>query len=152
LGTPVKTEASPKHMTFDPTGRYAYVVGYVVGIYSRDETGLLTLIGTVPTEIKPDNITFGIGGFVYVTNYTDKTVYTYSFNSDTGNLTFIGEAATGSYPQEIKFSPSGNFAYVPNNMDNTISVYNMNSGNGTLTPQTTISTGRGPVSVVFQKQ
>jgi 6-phosphogluconolactonase (cycloisomerase 2 family) len=70
--------------------------------------------------------------FAYVVNRQADSVWVYSISQDSGALTLIGNAATGSTPWRATVDPSGKFLYVGNESSSSVSVYSIKK-DGTLT-------------------
>jgi YVTN family beta-propeller protein len=150
----------PFGVTVDPSGKFAYVPNAYgnnnVSEYTIDSTtGVLTptaeiaaSAGNSPTCAAVDPS----GKFVYVVNRQDNTVWAYTIDSGSGNLSLIGTVATGVQPWRDTVDPSGSFLYVTNE-SGSISIYAI-SGDGTLSSAGTEETPSGAfaVTVVSAKQ
>ena len=105
--------------------------------------------GTSPSAIS--TVKLSVGEFAYVTNMNDNTIWFYSINSSNGNLTYLGEVATGTYPSSITVDQLGKFAYAANETSNNISVYTIDQTSGALTAGTAVAAGTSPTSIITVK-
>jgi 6-phosphogluconolactonase (cycloisomerase 2 family) len=161
---------SPRSVTVDPSGRFAYVanINFVnvrpnVSAYTINAaTGALTLVGTVaggsPASVSVDPT----GKFAYVANNAGY-VSAYSINASTGALTQIScvggvtggcngsNFAAGTNPLSVSVDPSGKFVYVANSFNgaggNSVSAYTIDTTTGALTLIGTVGAGTEPSSV-----
>ena len=143
-GSPFATGGAgprPQLVTFEPSGRFAYVANYGAGTVSaytiNATTGALTAIagspfaaGTSPWIVTVDPT----GKFAYVANTGSSNVSAYTINAATGALTAIagGPFAAGPGADVVTVDPSGKFAYVPNQSSTSISAYTINAATGAL--------------------
>jgi 6-phosphogluconolactonase (cycloisomerase 2 family) len=118
------------------SGGYVYVADnglLKVSGFAYDNTGNLTQISGTPINTNGANPT-GIavdpaGTYLYVTNYGDNTVTTFSIDAPTGALTRLPALAnTGNGPMDVKIDPSNQYVYVVNALDGTISTYTTSAG------------------------
>jgi len=103
VGAAVATGITPKGVTVDPSGKFAYVPNFSsndVSAFAIDATtGALTPIGVVQAGANPVSVSIDLVGKAYVTNYNSNEVMAYSVNPATGALTPIGVvAANGASP------------------------------------------------------
>jgi 6-phosphogluconolactonase len=111
-----------------------------VSAYSYDATGALTQITGSPylSGASPQGIAVDpTGKYLYVTNFADDTVSSFSINAATGALTPIQAGATavdtgGAGPVDVKVDPSNQFVYVVNQTDGSISTFTTSAGVLTL--------------------
>jgi 6-phosphogluconolactonase len=135
----------PRHFTFHPNGRYAYLIeelsGYIISY--RYEKGKLTELQRISTKpagqtgfagsadihVSPD------GKFLYGSNRGDfNTVACYRINPSDGTLTATGNQPTlGKAPRNFNFDPSGNYLLVANQQSDEIVVFKRNKETGMLT-------------------
>jgi 6-phosphogluconolactonase len=145
------------------TGGFVYTandVANTVSAFSYDSTGNLT-------ELTPQGSPYGVGyqpkgiaidaagKFLYVTNYGDSNVSSFSIDPQSGALTAVGTpVATGNLnsvanpgPIDVKVDPSGQFVYVVNNLDGSVSLFTASAG--VLTLSATYPTGTGAIGVAI---
>jgi 6-phosphogluconolactonase (cycloisomerase 2 family) len=131
--------ASPNSLTVDPAGKFLYVVGQYVEIYSIDATtGGLSILpekyiyaGTRAFKLSFDPT----GQFAYVPDNSSSNVYEFAVNATTGTLTALNSSpiTAGSQPAWVATDPTGKFAYVSDRYSNEISVFSLTAGTGSLT-------------------
>jgi 6-phosphogluconolactonase len=135
----------PRHLTFSPNGKYAYLVeemgGEVVAYKYND--GKLTHIQTISSlpdtftgkkwaadiHISPD------GKFLYASNRTpSNTIATFKINAKNGQLTPISFTSTkGDVPRNFAIDPSGNFLLVANQETDNVVIFKRDPKTGLLT-------------------
>ena len=121
-------------------------------------TGNLTQLAMSPYTVgsQPKGIAIDPAGqFLYVTNYADFSVSSFSINAQSGALTAVGTpVATGNLthvanpgPIDVKVDPSGQFVYVVNSLDGSVSLFTASAG--VLTLSATYPTGAGAARVAI---
>lgn len=135
----------PRHITFHPNGKFAYVIeemGGSVGAY-RYNNGKLTLIqhiythpagfkgviGSAEVEVSPD------GKFLYASNRGDENnLAIFAVNPATGKLQLKGYQSTmGKAPRHFIIDPSGNYLLAANQDTDNIVIFKRNKQTGMLT-------------------
>jgi 6-phosphogluconolactonase len=156
----VKRGAGPRHLTFSPNGKFAYllqeldggiiVFNYRDGILRKlEETQVVDddfrgEIGAAAIHFSPD------GNYLYATNRgsaNDITVF--KVQSD-GRLNFKATYPSGGIgPRDFAIDPTGNYVLVANQKSNFISVFKRDivSGRLSLLPRTIPICS--PVNIVF---
>ena len=146
MATPtVAAGSSPRSVTVDPLGRFAYVANFSsnnVSAYMVDPVtralspviGSPFAAGTSPTAVSIDSS----GRFLYVSNYGfpgTGTVSAYTIDATSGALTPVAGSpfAAGSGSSSIDADPAGRFVYVTNLLNDTLSTFSIDSTNGILT-------------------
>ncbi len=117
--------------------------------FSYDGSGNLTELSTSPYY--PGNTgAKGIaidpkGQYLYVSNFQDSNITTFSIDSSSGALTLMATVNTGflttnpAGPIDVIVDPSGQFVYVVNNLDGSVSLFTASAG--VLTLVNTYATG-----------
>lgn len=141
-----KTEpgAGPRHLTFHPNGKYAYLVnelnGSVVAFdYVNKTLEAMQTISTLPEEydgaisgadihVSPD------GKFLYASNREDlNNIVIYSINQDNGKLTKVGSQSSGGvHPRNFTIDPTGQFLLAANRHTDNIVIFKRNEETGQL--------------------
>ncbi len=128
----------------DSSGKYLYATDQylnVVDLFDINTNGSLTYVTDYTTGNGPNAIainTFTAPHYLYVANYNDNTISSYSVSSTNGTLTALPvgsstNSATGSNPDTILIDPVyGYFLYTANFIDGTVSGKQMNIQNGSL--------------------
>lgn len=136
----VPDNSGPRHMTFSPNGKYAYLLNELSGtiiVYAYDN-GTLTEIQTVGTpDAKGTKGSADIhiskdGRFLYTSNRgTSNNIAMYKVASD-GKLAENGVQAVGQHPRNFMIDPSGRFLLVANRDANNIQIFVINKNFGIL--------------------
>jgi 6-phosphogluconolactonase len=143
----VETGSGPRHFTFHPNGKFAYVIQEITGIVTAFDykDGRLTTIQSVsmpspdykgPADhadaadihISPD------GRFLYGSlrgEINEIVIYTIDEN---GKLTYAGRQSTlGQGPRNFALDPTGTFLLVGNSRNDEIVIFKRDQNNGLLT-------------------
>lgn len=135
----------PRHLSFHPNGKFAYLVeemGGAVSAYKYEDGKLTSIqrISTVPADftgkkwaadihISPD------GNFLYASNRTpSNTIAIFKINKSNGQLTSVGyEPTQGLVPRNFAIDPSGEFLLVANQDSDNVVIFKRNKKTGLLT-------------------
>ena len=136
--------AGPRHFTFHPSGKFAYVIqelnATITGFDYKN--GQLTAIQTVKTlpndyagpkscadiHISPD------GKFLYGSNRGHESLVIFSINPKTGQLTLVGhQNVLGKIPRNFAIDPTGNFVLVANQDTDNVVIFKRDKKTGKLT-------------------
>ena len=142
----VKPGSGPRHFTFHPNGKFAYLVEELtssVATFSRNaKTGELTLlednVKTLPADFTGQNTSADIhidpsGKFLYQSNRGHNSLAIFRIGND-GKLTKVGNQSTeGKTPRNFLIDPKGEFVFVANQDTDNITVFKRNSQTGQLT-------------------
>lgn len=144
--TIIQPGAGPRHMSFHPNGKIAYVVNELdatVNTFDYDSsTGKLTSkqsISTLPEGYSEPSWCADIhvhpsGNFVYASNRGHNSIAIFKVEEGTGTLTFIKtESTKGDFPRNFVIDPSGKFLWVANQNSDSIFIFKINTQNGELT-------------------
>lgn len=143
--TAVTPGAGPRHITFAPSGKYAYLVeelsGTVIAFaYNNGRLTQLQSISSVPADFKgfagsADIHVSPDGKFLYATNRGESnTIAVFSINPGSGMLTVQHiYPVLGKAPRNFNFDPSGNFLLVANQDSDEIVVFKRDKQTGLLT-------------------
>lgn len=137
--------AGPRHLSFHPSGKYAYLIeelsGTVVVFDQQNGTlkskqrissmpaGDTSFAGSADIHVSPD------GKFLYVSNRADaNTIAIFSIHKRTGKLSLVGHQSTlGKTPRNFNFDPSGKFLLVGNQNSDEIVIFKRDARTGLLT-------------------
>ncbi|NDV81107.1 lactonase family protein [Bacteroides sp. 51] len=138
---PVAPGSGPRHITFSPNGKQAYLInelsGAVIAFDYKD--GKLSEIqsiqadtvgakGSADIHVSPD------GKFLYASNRLQADgLAIFSINQTNGTLTKAGYQLTGIHPRNFIITPNGKYLLVASRDNNAIEVYQRNADNGLLT-------------------
>lgn len=143
---PVKPGSGPRHFTFHPNGKYAYLVEELtstVAVFSRNaQTGALTLLDdnvkTLPDGFTGQNTSADIhidpsGKFLYQSNRGANTLAIFAIGND-GKLTKVGDQPTeGKTPRNFLIDPRGDFVFVAHQDTDNITIFKRDQKTGRLT-------------------
>ena len=145
--TSVPPGSAPRHFTFHPNKKWAYVIQELTGVMTayRYKRGTLTRIDTVSLlskdfkgapnaadiHVSPD------GKFLYGSNRgnnsDDLTIC--SIDQKTGKLTLAGkQSSLGKSPRNFAIDPSGNFLILANQNSNNLFIFKRDQDTGLLSP------------------
>lgn len=137
--------AGPRHFTFHPNNKYAYLIeelsGTVVAYkYKKGSLKNLQRISTMPAgdtsfagsadiHVSPD------GKFLYASNRSNSnTIAIFSINPKNGRLSMAGHQSTlGKTPRNFNFDPTGEFLLVGNQNEDQIVIFKRDKQTGLLT-------------------
>lgn len=136
--------AGPRHICFDPAGRYAYLIeemsGTVVTYRYRNgklkarqrissmPAGDTTSAGSADIHVSPD------GRFLYASNRAAANhIAIFSINQKNGKLSLAGHQSTlGKTPRNFNFDPTGHYLLVGNQNSDEIVVFKRDIQTGLL--------------------
>ena len=139
-----KPGAGPRHLTFHPSGKYAYVMNEMhvtVTAYTYSSDGCLKEMQTVPAlpreptvedsgadiHISPD------GRILYCSNRGHDIVTAFKVNQRNGSLSFIAHEPTGGKtPRNFAIDPTGAFLLVANQRSDNIVSFRRDTKTGRL--------------------
>lgn len=156
----VKPGAGPRHFTFHPNGKYAYVINELnstITAFLYDETkGTLKEVHTVPTlpgDFSGRNSCADIhvspsGKFIYGSNRGHDSIVIFAINEQTGRLTYVGHEPTrGKTPRNFAIDPTGTFLFAENQRSNNIVTFRINLQTGKLIPTGSVIEIPSPVCI-----
>jgi len=139
----VEKGSGPRHITFHPNGKYAYLINELSGkvIVFQYNNGILKDIqyiasdttsgadkkGSADIHLTPD------GKFLYASNRLKADgIAIFKVNQANGKLTKIGYQYTGIHPRNFIITPNGKLLLVACKNSNVIQVFKINSKTGLL--------------------
>ncbi|PEA21312.1 6-phosphogluconolactonase [Bacillus cereus] len=138
--------SGPRHITFHPDGKYAYVMtelsSEVIVLTYHPEEGSFTelqYISTVPEEFDGNSQGSAIhissdGRFVYVANRGHNSISVFSVDQNSGQLTFVEHTSTeGNWPRDFVLDPTGKFLIATNEKSHNLVLFSRNETTGKLT-------------------
>jgi 6-phosphogluconolactonase len=157
-----KPGAGPRHFTFHPNGKHAFVINELnstVSAYTYDAAkGSLTEIQTVSTlpqgfsgesycadiHISPD------GKFIYGSNRGHDSIVVFGYDQSSGKLTYVENVSTGGkWPRNFTLDPSGKLLLVANQNTNNIVSFKVDSTTGKLSPTGKVTEVPSPVCLLM---
>jgi len=136
--------AGPRHFTFHPNGKYAYLLeelaGEVVAYqYQKGQVELLQRTSTLRPEQKgyPGSADIHVspdGKFLYASNRAEfNNLAIYKIDPKNGKLSIVGFQSTlGKTPRHFNFDPSGKYLLAANQDSDEIVVFSRNLKTGLL--------------------
>ncbi|MFJ3617522.1 lactonase family protein [Streptomyces iakyrus] len=135
--------AGPRHLTFHPGGRYAYLANEVdntVAVCSYDpasgrvEVGEAQSTGTGSGTSYPAQILVTADGrYAYLANRGHNSLTRYAVEADGARLRLLGTVPVGGdFPRQIAFSPDGTLLFAANQKSSTVTVFHVDGANGGL--------------------
>ncbi len=156
----VKAGSGPRHFTFHPNGKFAYLVQEMMGMitafaYKNGKLNAKQSVTMPPSDfsgrvdaadihISPD------GKFLYASLRGDiNELYIYSIGKS-GKLTFTGRQSTlGSTPRNFAIDPTGNYLLVGNQNSDEIVIFKRDKFTGSLSPMAKKISIGSPVCLKF---
>ena len=139
--------AGPRHLTFAPDGKHAYLINELDSTMQAlaydATTGRLTSLQTMSTRaagamganttaeivVHPNN------KFVYGSNRGDNNIVVLARDTTTGMVSLVEHESTqGMTPRNFTIDPSGKFLYAANQNSNTVVPFAIDVATGRLTP------------------
>jgi 6-phosphogluconolactonase len=154
----LKPGAGPRHLTFHPNGRYAYVINELDSTLtaftydgSRGALNAVQTVTTLPDGFSGANYCADIhitpsGKFLYGSNRGHDSIVAFAIDEETGRLQYVQHQPTqGSFPRNFAIDPTGKYLLVANQKSDTIVVFRIAATNGTLTPTGHVAQVPSPV-------
>lgn len=142
-----KPGAGPRHLTFHPNGRWAYLENElnstVTALAYDAKAGTFQEIGTettLPAGFSGDNSGADVhvspdGRFVYTSNRGANSLVVFSIAPADGHLTLVQHVSTqGNWPRNFALDPSGRVLLVANQKSDDVFTYLVDKQTGKLTP------------------
>lgn len=139
--------SGPRHLTFHPNGRFAYLIeelGGCVDVYKYEATnGRLDSLQRIPAHpdtakgpfrsadihVSPD------GRFLYASNRAENTIAIFAIDQTTGLLNPLGYTSTmGIEPRNFTLDPTGKWLLVANQESDSIVIFRIDPRTGLLQP------------------
>jgi len=156
-----KPGAGPRHLTFHPNGRLAYLINELnstlTALAYDTATGSLRelqTLSTLPAGFTQNNSCADVhvspdGKFVYGSNRGHDSIVVFRIDAKTGQLTLVQHVSTqGKTPRNFSLDPAGRLLLVANQNSNTLVTYHVDRRTGQLTP--TGHTATVPTPMIVQ--
>jgi len=135
--------SGPRHLTFHPNGRFAYLINELSGnvtvfnyanghlepvqYIAADTSPGVGNKGSADIHVSPD------GMFLYASNRANtNNIAIFSINAADGKLTGVGHQPTGRHPRNFIITPNGKYLLVANMNSNQIQVFEIDRKTGLL--------------------
>lgn len=160
----VKPGSGPRHFTFHPNGRYAYVINELASTVTVFRYGARTgtlneiqTITTLPAGFQGTNYTAEVlprpdGRFLYGSNRGHDSIAVFAIGPD-GRLSPVEHVPVqGNFPRNFNLDPEGRWLIVANQNSNNVVVFRVDPQTGRLAPTgQTLKLG-APVCVKFLRR
>jgi 6-phosphogluconolactonase (cycloisomerase 2 family) len=134
--------AGPRHLTFHPSGRFAYLANerdntVVVCEYDA-ETGELTPGEPQSTGVSGSNwpaqlVVTNNGAFAYLANRGDNSLTRYAVEADGAALRLLDTVPVrGDHPRQMALSPNGDLLFTANQRSGSVAVFDVDQDSGEL--------------------
>ncbi|WP_177235591.1 lactonase family protein [Streptomyces sp. MUSC 14] len=136
--------AGPRHLTFHPGGRYAYLADEVddtVAVCAYDPASGRLTVGAPQstgstgsaTNYPAEFLVTGDGRYAFLADRGDNTLARYAIEADGARLRLLGTVPVdGDFPRQIAFSPDGTLLFAANQRSGTVTVFHVDRDNGEL--------------------
>ncbi|WP_020527003.1 lactonase family protein [Flexithrix dorotheae] len=136
--------AGPRHMTFHPTKKWAYVLNELSSTvtFIENESSkayqIVSSISTLPDNFDQPNSCADIhisedGKFLYASNRGHDSIVIFQINQKDGTLSLVGHEKTrGETPRNFNLSPDNRYLLVANQKTNSIVSFKRNGDTGKL--------------------
>lgn len=154
--------SGPRHFTFHPNGRWAYVINELTSTvsamaYDANDGKLVVLqtISTLPEDIQGNNTTAEIvvhpqGKFLYGSNRGHDSIAIFAIDEKTNKLTSLGQHPAGvKTPRNFVVDPTGNFLLAAGQDSNDIVVHRIDPKTGKLAATDVSVSVPAPVCLKF---
>ncbi len=141
----VQPGAGPRHLTFHPKGRYAYLINELnstLNAYRYDSNSgtfeELQTICTLPSDFKSGNLCADIhispnGKYLYASNRGHDSIAFFFIDENRGTLTCQSHTSTGGQePRNFAIDPSGSFLLAANQKSDNIVTFKIDPDTGQL--------------------
>lgn len=142
----VNPGSGPRHITFHPNGKYAYVMTelsseVIVLTYNPAEGSFTELqyISTIPKAFDENNQGSAIhissdGRFVYAGNRGHNSIAVFSVDENSGKLTFVAHTSTeGNWPRDFVLDSTEKFLVATNEKSHNLVLFSRSESTGELT-------------------
>ena len=136
--------SGPRHLTFHPNGRFAYVINELSGKVTAFHytNGHLEPVQYIVSDLSPGDGNKGSadihvspdGKFLYASNRANTNNITiFSIDAADGKLSHVGFQLTGQHPRNFIITPNGKYLLVANLNSNLIQIFEIDKNTGLLT-------------------
>ncbi|POX48825.1 6-phosphogluconolactonase [Streptomyces sp. Ru71] len=133
----------PRHLSFHPGGRHAYLVGEVgntVMVCGYDPASGRLTVGAPQSTGAESGTNYpaqfavtGDGRYAFLANRGHNTLARYAVEADGARLRLLGTTdVAGDFPRQIALSPDGRLLFAANQKSGTVSVFHVDGRTGDL--------------------
>ncbi|MFI0508848.1 lactonase family protein [Streptomyces sp. WSLK1-5] len=135
--------AGPRHLTFHPGGRYAYLANEsdnTVAVCAYDRASGRLSVGRPQstgtgsgTNYPAQFLVTANGAYAYLANRGHNSLTRYAVEAGGARLRLLDTVPVdGDFPRQIAFSPDGRLLFAANQRSGTVSVFHVDVGSGEL--------------------
>ncbi|MFD8420762.1 lactonase family protein [Streptomyces sp. NPDC059466] len=135
--------AGPRHLTFHPGGRFAYLANEVdntVVVCGYDRTSGRVTVGKAQstgtgtgTNYPAQFLVTSDGAYAFLANRGANCLTRYAVEADGARLRLLDTVPVGGdFPRQIAFSPDERLLFAANQRSGTVSVFHVDAGSGGL--------------------
>ena len=138
--TAIEANSGPRHLTFSPDGKYAYLITELSGkvhAFNYNDGNLeqiqtitadtIAARGSADIHLSPD------GKYLYASNrLKEDGIAIFAVNPDNGTLAKVGYQLTGIHPRHFNITPNGKYLLAACRDSNVIQVYERDQATGLL--------------------
>ncbi|MFF7374758.1 lactonase family protein [Streptomyces massasporeus] len=135
--------AGPRHLTFHPDGRYAYLANEAdntVAVCSYDKASGRVTVGEAQstgtgsgTNYPAQILVTADGRHAYLANRGHNSLTRYAVEADGARLRLLDTVPVGGdFPRQIAFSPEGALLFAANQKSSTVTVFHVDEASGEL--------------------
>lgn len=141
----VPPSAGPRHLTFHPNGRYAYLINELnstlISYRYHSVNGTFEAFQTAPTlpsDFKGENLCADIhispnGNHLYASNRGHDSIALFLIDENSGKLTYRNHTSTdGKEPRNFAIDPGGSYLLVANQKTHNIVTFRIDPDTGQL--------------------
>ncbi len=141
----VKPGSGPRHFTFHPNGKFAYVINELannVTAFTWDSKGgvlkEIQTVATLPKDFTGENTTAEVqvhpsGKFLYGSNRGNDSIAVFSIDTSKGTLTPVEVVPTeGQTPRNFRIDPTGQWLFAAHQKAGGVTVFHIDTKTGRL--------------------
>ncbi|MGB9606146.1 MAG: lactonase family protein, partial [Bryobacteraceae bacterium] len=153
--------SGPRHFTFHPSGRFAYVINELASTITafnwdagRGALSEIQTLSTLPQDFSGENYTAEVvahpnGRFLYGSNRGHDSIALFSIDRQ-GKLAFVETTPTrGSFPRNFALDPTGRWLLVANQRSDNVVLFRVDPKTGKLSSADRMVHVGAPVCVRF---
>jgi len=139
----LESGSGPRHLTFHPNGRFAYLINELSGkvTFFNYANGHLEPVQYIAADTSPGEGNKGSadihvspdGRFLYASNRANtNNIAIFSINASDGKLTLAGHQPTGRHPRNFIITPNGKYLLAAGMNSNQIQIFEIDRTTGLL--------------------